>query len=134
MIRIATRGTHSATFIAGISGIGVTAPDVTSTMQANLGCFRPRPGSGATFTTWMQRAAGLMKLRPVRFRCKAPSSTAWSPRRSSGVYPELVAYGTDGAVQTVRYSMLTPMFLNELQKQSSENARQAEQIRNSQRR
>jgi len=42
-------------------------------------------------------------------------------------YPELVAYGDDGKVETVRYSMLTPMLLNELQKQTAESARLAAQ-------
>jgi len=33
------------------------------------------------------------------------------------VYPNLVAYGSDGQVETVRYDQLVPMLLNELQKQ-----------------
>ena len=52
------------------------------------------------------------------------------------LYPELVAYGPDGKVMTVRYSMLSAMLLNELQKQALElnnqtrnNARQAEEIK-----
>jgi len=52
------------------------------------------------------------------------------------VYPELVTYGIDGKIESVRYSMLTSMLLNELQKQSvslheqtQENERQAERIR-----
>jgi len=51
------------------------------------------------------------------------------------VYPELVTYGLDGKVETVRYSMLTSMLLNELQKQTRElqnqtreNQGQAEQL------
>jgi DNA-binding protein H-NS len=40
-----------------------------------------------------------------------------------------VTYGADGKVETVRYSMLTAMLLNELQKQSRENQREAEQIK-----
>jgi hypothetical protein len=39
-----------------------------------------------------------------------------------------VVYGPDGKVLTVRYSMLSAMLLNELQKQSTENRRQAGQI------
>ena len=60
------------------------------------------------------------------------------------VYPELVVYGPDGKVMTVRYSMLSAMLLNELQKQNSElqsqhaelqeqttvNERQAAQVSN----
>jgi hypothetical protein len=52
------------------------------------------------------------------------------------LYPELVTHAADGQVQSVRYTMLTGMLLNELQKQNSElrkqtatNQRQAEQIR-----
>lgn len=33
------------------------------------------------------------------------------------VYPELVAYDNDGQPSTVRYQYLTPMLLNELQKE-----------------
>jgi hypothetical protein len=33
------------------------------------------------------------------------------------VYPELVAYDKDGQPYTVRYQYLTPMMLNELQKE-----------------
>jgi uncharacterized protein YlxW (UPF0749 family) len=40
-----------------------------------------------------------------------------------------VTYGADGRVETVRYSMLTAMLLNELQKQRKKNERQAEQLR-----
>jgi hypothetical protein len=39
------------------------------------------------------------------------------------VYPELVTYDADGKIETVRYSMLTSMLLNELQKQKRENQR-----------
>ncbi len=44
-------------------------------------------------------------------------------------YPELVSYGDDGKPQTVRYLELSAMLLNELQKQTTENQRQAAQIR-----
>ena len=36
------------------------------------------------------------------------------------VYPDLVVKGADGNVQTVQYQKLTPMLLNELQKQAAE--------------
>jgi hypothetical protein len=45
------------------------------------------------------------------------------------LYPELVTYGADGKVEMVRYSMLTSMLFNELQKQRKENQRQAEQLK-----
>jgi hypothetical protein len=45
------------------------------------------------------------------------------------VYPELVTYGADGQIESVRYTMLTSMLLNELQKQNRENQRQVKQIK-----
>jgi uncharacterized protein YlxW (UPF0749 family) len=36
------------------------------------------------------------------------------------VYPEMVAYGNDGKVLTVKYQLLAPMLLNEVQKQHAE--------------
>jgi hypothetical protein len=44
------------------------------------------------------------------------------------VYPELVTLGSDGNVQSVNYLTLTSMLLNELQKQTAENRRQAERL------
>ncbi|HXR37396.1 MAG TPA: tail fiber domain-containing protein [Candidatus Binataceae bacterium] len=76
----------------------------------------------------------LMKLRPVTFRYKDDRSG--SPQYGlvaeevEPVYPELVTHGADGKVETVRYSMLTSMLLNELQKQTRENERQAGELRN----
>jgi len=75
----------------------------------------------------------LMKLRPVTFRYKDDRSG--SPQYGlvaeevEPVYPELVTHGADGKVETVRYSMLTSMLLNELQKQTRENERQAGELR-----
>jgi len=43
------------------------------------------------------------------------------------VYPNLVAYGSDGQVETVRYDQLVPMLLNELQKQHREIQKLREQ-------
>jgi hypothetical protein len=36
------------------------------------------------------------------------------------IYPDLVSYGADGKIQTVRYLTLISMLLNELQKQARE--------------
>jgi hypothetical protein len=45
------------------------------------------------------------------------------------VYPDLVARSADGQVETVKYQVLDPMLLNELQKQHATIAVQKEQIR-----
>ena len=44
------------------------------------------------------------------------------------VYPEMVSYGKDGKPWTVRYQLLAPMLLNELQKQAAQNQEQTEHI------
>jgi hypothetical protein len=36
------------------------------------------------------------------------------------VYPEMVAYDKDGQLLTVKYQMLAPMLLNEVQKQNAQ--------------
>ncbi len=36
------------------------------------------------------------------------------------VYPEMVAYDKDGQILTVKYQLLTPMLLNQIQKQAAQ--------------
>ena len=75
---------------------------------------------------------GLMELRPVTFLYKSdPSKTlqyGLVAEEVAEIYPPLVTYGPDGKVVAVRYSMLSSMLLNELQKQARENARQASKL------
>jgi hypothetical protein len=74
----------------------------------------------------------LMNLRPVTFRYKqdpdAIKQYGLVAEEVAKVYPELVTYGANGKVETVRYLELTSMLLNELQKQTRQNQRQAAQI------
>ena len=77
------------------------------------------------------KSSALLKLRPVSFRYNNdPANTlqyGLVAEEVAKVYPELVIYGPDGKVMTVRYSMLSAMLLNELQKQARTNQRQARQ-------
>jgi hypothetical protein len=73
----------------------------------------------------MGAASGpLMKLRPVTFRYKqdpqAIKQYGLVAEEVEQVYPELVTYGADGKLETVRYQQLIPMLLNELQRQQRE--------------
>src|SRR5260221_1924023 len=74
----------------------------------------------------------LMKLRPVTFVYKGDHEGVKQyglvAEEVEQVYPELVVHDADGKIQSVRYSMLTSMLLNELQKQVKANRQQAEQI------
>ena len=78
-------------------------------------------------------SGGLLRLRPVTYRYKQPYADGSKPvdygliaEEVAEVYPDLVVRGTDGQVETVQYQKLTPMLLNELQK---EIARQREENR-----
>jgi hypothetical protein len=79
-----------------------------------------------------EASSALMKLRPVSFRYRNDTEGIRQyglvAEEVARVYPELVTYGADGKVETVRYLMLTGMLLNELQKQARENEQQAGQI------
>ncbi len=134
-IRIGTKGTQTATFIAGISGVSVTggAPvEVTSAGQ--LGIVPSSARYKHDIRDMGAKSSALLKLRPVSFRYNNdPANTlqyGLVAEEVAKVYPELVVYGPDGKVMTVRYSMLSAMLLNELQKQNKVNERQAAQVTN----
>jgi len=78
-----------------------------------------------------EASSGLMKLYPLRFRYKNDETSARQyglvKEQVEQVYPELVTYAADAKVETVRYSMLTPMPLSEQEKQARQNLRQAGQ-------
>jgi FtsZ-binding cell division protein ZapB len=87
-----------------------------------------------------------MKLRPVTFTYKSDRQGVKQyglvAEEVDRIYPELVVRDEAGEVESVRYSMLTSMLLNELQsqsrelriksdelqKQTAENRHQADQI------
>ena len=44
------------------------------------------------------------------------------------MFPDLVVYGQDGQVETVAYHLLTPLLLNELQKERQTTAALSRQV------
>ena len=81
----------------------------------------------------------LFQLRPVTFNYK-PQFDDGSHLLQYGliaeevakVYPDMVVYDKDGQPYTVRYQLLAPMLLNELQKQNAVVAAQQESLRTQQ--
>ena len=68
-----------------------------------------------------------MRLRPVTFRYRKPFSDGSQPlqygliaEEVAEVYPDLVAHSADGQIETVKYRLLDPMLLNEVQRQQAE--------------
>jgi hypothetical protein len=78
-------------------------------------------------------SSDLMKLRPVTFRYKDDAAGTLQyglvAEEVEKLYPELVTHAADGQVESVRYSMLTGMLLNELQKQNTELRKQHAELR-----
>jgi len=131
-IRIGTQGTQTATFIAGISGIPVTGAAVEVSSTGQLGIVVSSARYKRDIADMGDKTSGLLKLRPVTFRYKSdPAGTlqyGLVAEEVAKVYPELVVYGPDGKVMTVRYSMLSAMLLNELQRQAKNNEHLAAQM------
>jgi hypothetical protein len=124
-IRIGATGMQLATFIAGINGV---------TVSGGVGVYINANGQLGTLTSSRRFkndikamdtvSDRLMQLRPVTFRYKdsaekGPHSLQYGliAEEVAKVYPNLVQYDKQGKPFTVYYHLLTPMLLNELQKE-----------------
>jgi hypothetical protein len=122
-IRIGTQGTQTKTFIAGISGAGVTGVAVKINAAGQLGT----PPSSARFKQnirLMDKASeAILALKPVTFRYKKELDPDGTPQfglvaeEVEKVNPDLVARDSEGKVYTVRYEAVNAMLLNEFLKQ-----------------
>ena len=81
----------------------------------------------------------LFQLRPVTFNYKPQFDDGSHllqyvliAEEVAKVYPDMVVYDKDGQPYTVRYQLLAPMLLNELQKQNAVVAAQQESLRTQQ--
>jgi len=130
------RAQTGGTYIAGISGTAVSGAAVYVTSSGQLGIVPSSSRFKDQITDMGDSSSKLLQLRPVNFFYK-PEYDDGSHLLQYGliaedvakVYPEMVAYGNDGQVLTVKYQLLAPMLLNELQKQANQNRQQTDQIR-----
>jgi hypothetical protein len=125
IMRIGTTGTQKSTYIAGVSGSTASkGVAVYITPSGQLGTLT----SSRRFKKDINDMAGvsdrLMQLRPVTFRYKQAAEDGTHPieygliaEEVAKVYPDLVQYDKAGKPFTIYYHLLTPMLLNELQKQ-----------------
>jgi hypothetical protein len=131
-IRIGNGGTQTQTFIAGISGTAVQGADVVVDSNGQLGIVASSARFKRDIHSMGEASRRLMELRPVTFRYKEDRSGELQyglvAEEVARVYPELVTYGADGKVQTVRYSELSGMLLNELQRQTGQVQKLADQL------
>src|SRR5262249_47370554 len=124
-IRIGKQGTQTQTYISGISGIPLSngVPVVVlSNGPLGVGPIASSARFKRDIHDMGAASNALMKLRPVTFRYKNDpegiKQYGLVAEEVARIYPELVSYGADGKVETVRYLTLTTMLLNELQKQA----------------
>lgn len=130
VIRIGGFGFQSKTYIEGISGaMGDFTADVCIQGSNQLG---PCGASSARFKQDVRPLGdlprGFFALRPVSFRYREEFSGEEEPTLRYGliaeevaaVFPSLVGYDDEGRPQTVRYDLLTPLLLGEIQHQKNE--------------
>jgi polyhydroxyalkanoate synthesis regulator phasin len=135
IIRIGN-GTHTAFYAAGVFG---TLTSGGTEVYINGDGLLGTKNSSIRFKEDVHDMAaasdGLMRLRPVTYRYKQPYADGSKPidygliaEEVAKVYPDLVVKGADGQIQTVQYQKLTPMLLNEVQKEHRLLEQQAETI------
>jgi hypothetical protein len=123
-IRIGTAGTQTSAFVAGIYNSNVSGAAVQVNSNGQLGIVSSSRRYKEDIQDMGDASDGLLQLRPVTFRYKKAYEDGSKPvqyglvaEEVAEVYPDLVARSADGQVETVKYQVLDPMLLNELQKQ-----------------
>lgn len=135
-IRIGTSGTQTSAFVAGIYNRNISGVAVQVNSDGQLGIVSSSRRYKEDIQSMGEASDGLMQLRPVTFRYKKPYDDGSKTvqfgliaEEVADIYPDLVARSADGQVESVRYQLLDPMLLNELQKQHATITAQKEQIR-----
>jgi trimeric autotransporter adhesin len=122
-IRIGSRGTHGATFIAGISGVAVTGSQVLVNSNGQLGVVTSSARFKEGIKSMDETSEMVLKLKPVMFRYKKeldPEQNAQFgliAEEVARVNPDLVVRNDNGEIYTVRYEAVNAMLLNEFLKE-----------------
>jgi len=138
-IRLGNAVNHLKTFIAGIRGTTTGVADAVAVLidsNGQLGTLSSSRRLKEEIADLGESSERLFALRPVSFRYKPEVQQGERPveygliaEEVAEVFPELVVYGKDGEPETVRYHVLVPLLLNELQKERSERTRESEEQR-----
>lgn len=123
-IRIGSANQKRA-FLAGIRGTTTglaNAVPVVIDSNGQLGTINSSVRFKKDIQDMNEASHKLLQLRPVTYHYKQADESGGNPleygliaEEVAKVYPDLVAYGADGKIETVQYQKLTPMILNELQ-------------------
>jgi hypothetical protein len=123
-IRIGKEGTHTATFIAGISGATVAeGVGVIVDSQGHLGTVVSSDRFKDAVRPMNKASEAILSLKPVTFRYKTALDPKGIPQfglvaeQVEKVNPDLVARDEQGKPYTVRYEAVNAMLLNEFLKE-----------------
>jgi hypothetical protein len=124
-IRIGSDNIQTRMFLVGVRGkpTGLAnAVDVVIDTNGQLGTINSSARYKKDIRDMNESSHKLLNLRPVTYHYKEPTAHGEYPleygliaEEVATVYPDLVAYGADGKIETVQYHKLTPMLLNEIQ-------------------
>jgi hypothetical protein len=134
--RIGHPGISTAAFLSGVRGAATGVADaipVVIDSAGQLGTISSSVRFKEQIEDMGEASEGLLKLRPVTFRWRgkadAPRQFGLIAEEVEKVVPELVVHAKDGQAETVLYSELPAMLVNELQKQERRIEEQASEIR-----
>jgi hypothetical protein len=122
-IRIGTRETHTATFIAGISGVTVTGSQVIVNSNGKLGVTAFSERFKEEIKPMNKTSEAILSLQPVTFRYKKELDPQGIPQfglvaeQVEKVDPDLVARDDNDKPYSVRYEAVNAMLLNEFLKE-----------------
>jgi len=122
-VRIGTAGTHTATFVAGISGTAVTGTAVVVTGSGQLGVAPSSERFKDEIKPMDKTSEAILALKPVVFCYKkeidADRVTQFGlvAEEVEKVNPDLVARDKEGKPLTIRYDAVNAMLLNEFLKE-----------------
>jgi hypothetical protein len=129
-IQIGIPGTQTSFFVGGVGGVTTGVADAVPVVidsHGQLGTMSSSQRFKEDIQDMGDASSGLLRLRPVTFRYVQAYQDGSKPldygliaEEVAEVYPDLVVKGQDGKIQTVQYQKLTPMLLNELQKQADQ--------------
>jgi hypothetical protein len=123
-IRIGSASNQNTTFVAGIYGVNNGGVPVSINANGQLGTTGSSRRFKDSILDMNDSSSKLYQLRPVTFYYKPQYDDGTHSlqygliaEEVAEVYPEMVAYDKDGKPYTVKYQLLAPMLLNELQKE-----------------
>lgn len=133
-IRIGTKGTHRAAFIAGISGVPVTGVGVVVSQAGQLGITSSSARFKENIKPMEEGSEALYSLQPVTFRYKKDLDPERIPQfgliaeQVENTAPELVVRDEENKPYTVRYEAVNAMLLNEFLKEHRTVQEQSREI------